>query len=90
MGVGEFSYMVRRDVWLAAAPWNTEGGMFDFLRIGCLEARIGRQLNADDFPGDVPMNFRFAGLAQRAATSTPQGDAARPTPGHSLVEPLHR
>jgi hypothetical protein len=55
--IGEFSYMVHRDVWLAAAPWNTDGGMFDFLCIGCLEARLGRQLMADDFPDDVPMNF---------------------------------
>jgi hypothetical protein len=40
--IGEFSYMVRRDVWLAAVPWNTDGGMFDCLCIGCLERRIGR------------------------------------------------
>jgi len=32
--------MVRRDVWLAAVPWNTDGGMFDFLCIGFLEARV--------------------------------------------------
>lgn len=48
--IGEFSYMVERDVWLAAVPWNTAGGMFDFLCIGCLEARIGRQLTAADSP----------------------------------------
>lgn len=55
--LGEFSYMVRRDVWLAAVPWNTDGGMFDFLCIGCLEARVGRQLTAADLPSEVPMNF---------------------------------
>jgi len=29
------SYMVRDDVWLAAVPWNADGGMFDFLCVGC-------------------------------------------------------
>jgi hypothetical protein len=37
--IGEFSYMVRKDVWLV--PWNTDGGMSDFLCIGCLEKRVG-------------------------------------------------
>jgi hypothetical protein len=54
--IGEFSYVVRRDLWLAAVPWEA-GGMFNFLCIGCLEDRLGRQLTADDFPDDIPMNF---------------------------------
>ena len=39
-----------------SAAW-TDGGMFDFLCIGRLEARLGRQLTAADFPAEVPMNF---------------------------------
>lgn len=56
--------MVRKDVWLAAVPWNTDGGMFGFLCIGCLERRIGRRLTADDFPDDVPItSIRGIGAA---------------------------
>jgi hypothetical protein len=52
--------MVHRGVWLAAVPWNTDGGMFDFLCFGCLEARLDRQLTARDFPDNVPMNLTRA------------------------------
>ena len=53
--IGEFSYIVERDVWLAAVPWNTAGGMFDFHCIGCLEGRLGRRRTAHEFPDPVPM-----------------------------------
>jgi len=42
-------------VWLAGVPWHLEGVWFDFLCIGCLEARIGRQLRPDDFT-DAPID----------------------------------
>lgn len=47
---GEY-YMVRDDVWLAAAEDKNMG----MLCIGCLEDRLGRQLNGLDFI-DAPIN----------------------------------
>jgi hypothetical protein len=40
-------YIVYNDVWAAAeAPMGPRG----FLCIGCLEARLGRELTPEDFP----------------------------------------
>jgi len=44
-------YMVHNDIW-RQANLSTADGM---LCIGCLENRIGRTLNAHDFP-DLPVN----------------------------------
>ena len=55
--IGEF-YGVRNDVWMVACPWtNAElvAPGFDFLCIGCLEARLGRTLTPEDFV-DTPLN----------------------------------
>ena len=41
---GEY-YVVQSELWLSVVPSVTAG----MLCIGCLEARIGRQLTADDF-----------------------------------------
>lgn len=43
-------YMVWDSVWLAA-----DGGSVDFLCIGCLEKRLGRELIPSDF-SSVPLN----------------------------------
>jgi hypothetical protein len=77
--IGEFAYMVRRDVWLAAVPWEP-GGTFTFLCIGCLEDRLGRQLTAEDFPDDIPMNFDSRQWRSERLQARRKGDAARPTP----------
>ena len=52
--------MVKDEVWTQAwagrqlKPWHPEPGQ-QILCIGCLEARIGRTLIADDFT-DAPIN----------------------------------
>jgi hypothetical protein len=52
-------YMVKDGVWEAAWPGSkkviTIGGRRDYLCIGCLEARLGRELNSGDF-APVPLN----------------------------------
>lgn len=61
-------YMLLDEVWAAA------GNIRGMLCIGCLEARLGRQLSARDF-SDAPLNFIFpqsARLYDRLSTS-PQG-----------------
>jgi hypothetical protein len=54
-------YVVHDHVWAAAGmpvdpdrepPCAGEG----FLHVLCLEKRLGRELTADDFPADVPLN----------------------------------
>jgi hypothetical protein len=45
-------YVVTKEVW-AAAAMTPAGGC---LCIGCLEARIGRQLAPTDFPADIKLN----------------------------------
>jgi hypothetical protein len=69
-------YMVRAEVWRTAVPWEgPAGAMFNFLCIGCLEARLGRLLVASDFT-DVPVNTSVCASrrlkARRAATRTCQ------------------
>ena len=59
-------YMVRADLWPTGAR---------FLCIGCLERRIGRRLDADDFTG-VPINdpddpWHTPRLADRLTAVTP-------------------
>jgi len=54
--IKEFGYMVSKEVWSTAAPNDTHK-MDYFLCIGCLEARIGRQLVPSDFPTEIPMNW---------------------------------
>lgn len=49
--IGEY-YMVDDHVWVTLASMDENDGM---LCIGCLEARIGRTLNNDDFT-DAPVN----------------------------------
>jgi hypothetical protein len=69
-------YMVHNSVWAAA-------GMRDgFLCIGCLETRLGRELNRDDFP-DMPINdpdswdtLRLASARMRGPTSSLAKDAS--------------
>ncbi len=56
MELGEYSYMVKREVWAQAAPDDPRNDTF-FLCIACLEARLGRQLNLEDFNPAVPLNF---------------------------------
>jgi hypothetical protein len=50
-------YIVADPVWSAAGMIvaHVPEAYGQFLCIGCLEARIGRQLNTDDFP-DLPIN----------------------------------
>jgi hypothetical protein len=58
--IGEY-YMVTDEVWGQACP---EGkGM---LCIGCLEARLGRELTARDFT-DAPVNSPLFGQSKRLA-----------------------
>lgn len=53
-------YMVHDPLW-AGAGMDPHGGM---LCIGCLEARLGRQLTPADFP-DYPINRDFFGYSPR-------------------------
>lgn len=48
---GEY-YMLRNAVWHEACPQRRRG----VLCIGCVEARLGRQLRRADF-ADVPLNY---------------------------------
>lgn len=48
-------YMVTDAVWSAAMP-HDPNDMTQFLCIGCLESRLGRELCAADFTTDCPMN----------------------------------
>lgn len=48
-------YMVKDPLWRAAGMTDEPGSMCDFLCIGCIEARLGRELYADDFI-DCPVN----------------------------------
>jgi hypothetical protein len=50
-------YMVEDELWLKAVP-EDEG----MLCIGCLEKRLGRKLNKNDFPHfpvNMPFKFHF-------------------------------
>jgi hypothetical protein len=52
-------YIVHDELWAMAwvgriKPWHVPSQQI--LCVGCLERRIGRQLTADDFPDDVPLN----------------------------------
>lgn len=80
--------MVRRDVWLEAVPWNTDGGMFDFLCIGCLEVRLGR-LTAEDFPDQGRGATGGGESASQAAVGRTTDTQARnePAPRTSLARP---
>lgn len=49
--IGEYDYMVHDEVWKLAELGETDG----MLCVGCLEERIGRRLQADDFT-DAPVN----------------------------------
>lgn len=49
-GLGEY-YMVQDAIWAVVAQDNPRG----MLCIGCLEGRLGRELNAQDFT-DCPLN----------------------------------
>ena len=44
-------YMVNHDIWTTVNP-----GVEGMLCIGCLEGRLGRELNADDFIKNLPIN----------------------------------
>lgn len=48
-------YMVHSRVWLEAVPENQGAGM---LCIGCLEKRLGRRTNREDFT-DCPLNVEM-------------------------------
>jgi hypothetical protein len=52
-GPSEF-YIVHHEVWAAAGVGR------GYLCIGCLEERLGRRLNRDDFP-DYPVNDPLRG-----------------------------
>ena len=49
------SYMVQDHVWSAGMPVQEVMSYTDYLCIGCIEARLGRELTAADF-SDVPIN----------------------------------
>lgn len=46
-------YMLSKELWLKAKGDGDATGM---LCIGCLEARLGRELVRDDFPAHIPLN----------------------------------
>jgi hypothetical protein len=54
-------YMVTDEVWLAVNPKRS--GM---MCIGCVEARLGRELTASDFT-DAPVNSGMLGQSPRLA-----------------------
>lgn len=56
VALGEYSYMVTSPVWKAACPEENGDGTL-FLCVACLERRLGRELTAEDFKSDVPLNF---------------------------------
>lgn len=53
--IGEY-YMVHAPVWDLATAWHEHNHV---LCIGCLESRLGRKLNREDFSG-VPVNLETA------------------------------
>ena len=65
---GDEYYMVSTPVWLAAGMRHDHRSGDGMLCIGCLEGRLGRRLQPNDFP-DYPINrgwFRYsARLADR-------------------------
>jgi hypothetical protein len=61
---GNEYYMVHNEVWTAAGMKNPGTDGDGMLCIGCIESRIGRQLNAADFP-DYPINTGFFGQSER-------------------------
>jgi hypothetical protein len=70
-------YMVKDEIWDAVGPG--EG----FLCIGCMEGRMGRRLNADDFI-DAPVNDLSIADTQRFAWSyrTPRLRSRLANPGN--------
>jgi len=46
----EFNYIVKNNIWEVAVNCR-------FLCIECLEKRLGRKLEKEDFDWDVPVNF---------------------------------
>jgi hypothetical protein len=55
-------YMVKNEIW------DTVGPGWGYLCVGCLESRMGRKLNADDFI-DAPVNDLGIADTQRFAWS---------------------
>ena len=53
VGVAEYFYLVRDELWRAAGMSTSWG---NFLCIGCLEQRLGRELEGADFKADTPVN----------------------------------
>lgn len=53
-------YFIHTDLWLTAL--NSKVGM---LCIGCLENRLGRKLNREDFPSVSINNPRYEGKSNR-------------------------
>lgn len=47
-------YMVHKEIWEVSTHKEERQGI---LCIGCLEKRLGRSLNKNDFPSDVPLNI---------------------------------
>lgn len=56
-------YMAHDILWLSANP-DDDGR----LSVACLENRIGRKLNPEDFI-DAPINRRFAAMSERLKSS---------------------
>jgi hypothetical protein len=84
-------FIVTDEIWAAAGMTKTGG----CLCIGCLEARIGRQLTASDFPADIPLNdlsiadvmryawsWRTPRLVERLSRPGPGRGPTRRTPRH--------
>lgn len=49
-GIAEY-YSLKDNIWFTANPPNTKGSKYDngMLCIGCVEKRLGRELNLKDF-----------------------------------------
>lgn len=60
-------YMVHDSIWKEATQENERKSV---LCIGCLENRIGRSLNSEDFP-DVPLNTTVKNMSHSEVVRTP-------------------